>query len=108
MAPNGDGFDFYVESDLASGSRTASGLARYASGHACVVDADPPPPVDLMEVTARCSRREVPREEDREEDLGPRWQNVVASQVGVDEVLVQLDLAEAFNADFETIQCHPL
>jgi natural product biosynthesis luciferase-like monooxygenase protein len=107
MTPNGDGFDFYVESDLAAGGRAVSGLARYASGHACVVDADPPPPIDLMEVTARCSRREVPREEDREEDLGPRWQNVVASQVGGDEVLVQLELAEAFSADFETIQYHP-
>ena len=106
MIPDGEGFEFAIESD-AIDADGRSGVGRYATGHARVIADSPPPPVDLAAVRARCPRREVPREEDREDDLGPRWQNVVVSHVGSDEVLVQLELADAFAADIETFHYHP-
>lgn len=106
LSPAADGYDFFVESD--AGAPDSDGISvRYASGSARILDIAPPGNIDLRELMARCPRREVPRDEDREEDLGPRWQNVVASYVGRDEVLVQLELAEAFAGDFDRIHYHP-
>jgi aryl carrier-like protein len=107
LSPAGDGFDFAVESDVSGQDGSSSGAQRFASGSVGLVEIDPPPPIDIDAVMARCRRREVPRDEDREEDLGPRWQNVVASHVGDAEVLVRLELAADFASDVETFRYHP-
>ena len=106
LTPAAGGFDFFIESDAGDADSTTV-TARYASGSARIVDVAPPAIVNLEEIMARCPHREIPRDEDREEDLGPRWQNVVAAYVGDDETLVQLELAESFAGDLREIGYHP-
>jgi natural product biosynthesis luciferase-like monooxygenase protein len=106
LRPAADGVDFSIESDEGDAD-SAVAAVRYASGSARILDVAPPAKIDLRELMARCPRRETPRDEDREEDLGPRWQNVVAAYVGQDEVLVELELAAAFASDLHQIHYHP-
>ncbi len=63
---------------------------------------------DVEDIRQRCNRRELLlAAEEREEDLGPRWHSVQRVFIGENEVLLELQLPEAFHRDFDQMKFHP-
>jgi acyl carrier protein len=63
---------------------------------------------DLAAIRRQCDAGEILlAEEQREEDLGPRWHSVQRVYLGHNQVLLVLELPEAFAADFDAMQFHP-
>ncbi|HEV2735902.1 MAG TPA: condensation domain-containing protein, partial [Longimicrobiaceae bacterium] len=46
-------------------------------------------------------------QEEREDDLGPRWQSIHRLHLGRDELVLELELPEAFQGDWEKWVFHP-
>ncbi|HSF39387.1 MAG TPA: amino acid adenylation domain-containing protein [Thermoanaerobaculia bacterium] len=63
---------------------------------------------DLAEIRRRCAVEDlIATQEEQNEDLGPRWQNVIRVHVGDGEVLAALELPEAFAGDLASCALHP-
>ena len=109
LQPEAGGWGFTVESEApGAGAGAAGGAPKYALGKVRLSEAAPPPRRDVGELIARCNvREEVFAEEEREDDLGPRWQSVKRGYVGEGEVVTALELSEDFAADFELMEYHP-
>ncbi len=102
-----EGFSFTVESD-ADADEGTSGPREYALGKVRLLPPTPMVTLDLPAIQADCADRvAVFREEEREDDLGPRWQNVQRAYVGSNQVLTHLALPEDFAPDFAVMQYHP-
>ncbi|MBA3531237.1 MAG: polyketide synthase dehydratase domain-containing protein, partial [Ardenticatenales bacterium] len=102
MEPKGDEFSFAIRSQ--EGGREQS----YTVGKVRLEDAEPLRQYDLAAIRERCNVKELllPAEQ-REEDLGPRWHSVQRVHMGHNEVLLYLNLPEAFASDFEHMVFHP-
>jgi acyl transferase domain-containing protein/acyl carrier protein len=99
-----DGYRFVVRSAVGDDNK----LQEYAAGYIALADAEPLRRHDLAAIRARCNARELLlAAEEREEDLGPRWHSVQRVNLGHNEVLLYLELPEAFLGDFEHMKFHP-
>jgi natural product biosynthesis luciferase-like monooxygenase protein len=108
LKPDGDEFNFWVESDATTDDGEGGGPRRYAVGRVVLVEPRPARRYVLEELIARCrGREESAAPEAQEEDLGPRWQNVKQAFVRENEVLISLELPGYFAADFDQIKYHP-
>ncbi|HEY0603584.1 MAG TPA: SDR family NAD(P)-dependent oxidoreductase [Herpetosiphonaceae bacterium] len=80
----------------------------YTVGKVSLSPAEPLRRHNLAALRERCNVQELilPAEQ-REEDLGPRWHSVQRVHIGVNEVLLELHLPEAFAGDFAQMVFHP-
>jgi len=63
---------------------------------------------DLGEIIERCSKKEfLVSDDERDPDLGPRWQNIKKVYLGEREMVVMFELDEAFTPDLERLKLHP-
>jgi acyl transferase domain-containing protein len=80
---------------------------EHAAGRAALEAPGSRPRCDLAAIRARCPVEVVVAQEDREDDLGPRWQSVRSFRRGHQEVLIELELPEAFAGDWDQWFFHP-
>ena len=104
-----EGFEFTVRSNPnGNGNGDESSLRNYATGRVKIHAAEPPRQYDLASFQQRCSAKEIVlTEEDRDEDLGPRWQSVRRVHIGKNEIFIPLEIPEVFSGDFEHMKFHP-
>ena len=104
-----EGFDFTVRSNPnGNGNGDESSLRNYATGRVKLHAAEPPSQYDLANLRQSCNAKEIVlSEEDREDDLGPRWQSVRRVYIGNNEIFIPLEIPEAFSSDFEHMKFHP-
>ncbi len=107
LVPAGDGFRFAVRSvpEVEEGGGTEP--RDHVMGQVAFAAAAAPPARDLAAIKGRLPRRVLFTEEDREDDLGPRWQNVRMAFIGEREVLTRLELADELAGDLATMRYHP-
>ncbi|HEX5708651.1 MAG TPA: SDR family NAD(P)-dependent oxidoreductase [Pyrinomonadaceae bacterium] len=85
-----------------------SNLSTYALGRVRLGEPESPVEYDLASFRERCNLSKlVLGEEDREEDLGPRWQSVRDVYIGDNEIFIPLEIPEAYLSDFEQMKFHP-
>ncbi|MEW5928794.1 MAG: SDR family NAD(P)-dependent oxidoreductase [Gemmatimonadota bacterium] len=89
------------------GNNPAGRMRRHALGRAAVEDPRPAERSDLAAVLARCPGRASIAQEEREDDFGPRWQSVHRLHLGTDELVIEMELPEAFQGDWEKWVFHP-
>lgn len=105
--PDG-GYRFTVRSPDSGDGAGATRLQSYTVGYIALRDVEPLRVHDLAVIRERCNARELLlAAEEREEDLGPRWHSVQRVNLGRNEVLLYLELPEAFLGDFEHMKFHP-
>ncbi|HEU4506953.1 MAG TPA: SDR family NAD(P)-dependent oxidoreductase [Pyrinomonadaceae bacterium] len=104
-----EGFEFTVRSNPnGNGNGDESGLRSYATGRVTIHEPAPPAQYDLASFQQRCNAREIVlTEEDRDEDLGPRWHSVRRVHIGNKEIFIPLEIPENFAGDFEQMKFHP-
>ena len=108
LQPANEEFNFSVESDALNEETGAMVTRTYALGKVKLSDPVAARRYDMDELIARCDvRQEIFGEEEREDDLGPRWQNVKQAYIGSSEVLIALELSEDFAGDFTAMRYHP-
>lgn len=96
------GFSFTVQTQRDGGKVTDHTIGRARFGELAHRT------LDLDAVRTRCtSTRAVSTEVEHEEDLGPRWRSVRRIYPGEGEMLLALEMPEAFAADFEHLKLHP-
>jgi non-ribosomal peptide synthase protein (TIGR01720 family) len=104
----GNAFKFSVSSKplLANGARQK--WLEHAIGEVAPAPEQPAQRHDLDELIGRCNVREVfVADEERDPDLGPRWQNIKKVYIGKGEILVLFELDEVFAGDLEHFKLHP-
>ncbi len=108
LVPDGDGFRFRVESP-ADAEEGGDGSPRdYALGRVELKAPVDPGRRDLAAIAARLDRVEkVFTDEDREEDLGPRWQCARRIRLGDGESLATLELLPELVGDLAAMAYHP-
>ena len=104
-----EGFEFTVRSNPnGNGNGDESSLRNYATGRVKIHAPEPPRQYDLASFQQRCNAKEIVlTEEDRDEDLGPRWQSVRRVHIGNNEIFIPLEIPEIFSSDFEHMKFHP-
>jgi phthiocerol/phenolphthiocerol synthesis type-I polyketide synthase E len=106
--PDAEGLSFSVESDPVDEEIDVGVIGTYALGKVRLSDPVYRSRYKIDELIAICNvREEVFAEEEREDDLGPRWQNIKKAYIGPAEVLTVLELPEGFAADFDQMKYHP-
>lgn len=106
--PDAEGISFSVESDPVDQESDVGVIGTYALGKVRLSDPVSRRRYDIDELIATCNvREEVFADEEREDDLGPRWQNVKKAYIGPAQVLTVQELPEGFAADFEEMKYHP-
>lgn len=95
-------YAFSIRSDEAGKERV------FTAGRVSLRPAEPLRKYDIVAIRQKCNVQELilPAEE-REEDLGPRWHSVQRVHLGVNEVLIELHMPDAFRRDFEEMVFHP-
>jgi acyl transferase domain-containing protein/acyl carrier protein len=109
LTRDGDGYSFAILSSP-DGKHDGgdSDLSTYALGRVRIGEPEAPARYDLSSFRDRCNVEEIVfGEEDREEDLGPRWQSVSNVYIGRNEIFIPLEIPEAFLSDFEQMKFHP-
>ncbi|MEW5927430.1 MAG: SDR family NAD(P)-dependent oxidoreductase [Gemmatimonadota bacterium] len=89
------------------GNNPAGRMRKHALGRIAVEDPRPAERADLAAVLARCPEQTSIALEEREDDFGPRWQSVHRIHLGRDELVIEMELPEAFQADWEKWGFHP-
>jgi phthiocerol/phenolphthiocerol synthesis type-I polyketide synthase E len=104
VEPEGEGFTFRISNRAAPDSWEETML-----GGMRPLPPGPLPRHDLAALRQRCGRRQILAvdEDERFEDLGPRWQNVKQVYLGDGEVLGAVELAEELAGDLEQFKLHP-
>jgi phthiocerol/phenolphthiocerol synthesis type-I polyketide synthase E len=99
-----NGFKF----SICSYDEAAGKLRDYTIGRGQLLPAEVLQAYDLEAIQQRCNKDELfLAEEEREEDLGPRWHSVQRVHLGNNEALLYLELPQAFAADFDVMKFHP-
>ncbi|HJP92759.1 MAG TPA: SDR family NAD(P)-dependent oxidoreductase [Pyrinomonadaceae bacterium] len=109
LKQDGEEFDFTIRSHPNGNSNgDDSNLRSYATGRVKLGPRELPQEYDLEALKQRCNVQEIVfGEEDREDDLGPRWQSVRRVYIGDNEIFIPLEIPEAFASDFEYMKFHP-
>jgi phthiocerol/phenolphthiocerol synthesis type-I polyketide synthase E len=103
---NGQGFKF-VASSKGYGNGD-SDWQDHAIGEVGLAPARQPRRHELDAIIRRCNKQGLlVNDDDREPDLGPRWQNIKKVYLGEREMVVIFELSEAFAADLERFKLHP-
>ncbi len=104
LEASGDGFDFKVACRSGAGTWDETMLGRVRP-----LAPEPPKRHDLPEILARCDRGRVLAavEDEKYEDLGPRWQTVQQAWLGDGEVLGTLELPALLAGDLAACHLHP-
>ncbi|MET0400342.1 MAG: SDR family NAD(P)-dependent oxidoreductase [Longimicrobiaceae bacterium] len=89
------------------GNNPAGRMRKHALGRVAVEDRRPAERSDLAAVLARCPEQTSIALEEREDDFGPRWQSVHRIHLGTNELVIEMELPEAFRADWEKWGFHP-
>ncbi|HEX2188135.1 MAG TPA: SDR family NAD(P)-dependent oxidoreductase, partial [Longimicrobiaceae bacterium] len=89
------------------GNNPAGRMRKHALGRVAVEEPRPARRSDLRAVLARCPVKDTIAQEEREDDFGPRWQSVHRIHQGTDEIVVEMELPEAFQGDWEKWVFHP-
>ena len=105
---HGDGFKFHAASRPTSAADADAEWQDHAVGEIRRAPETRPKRHDLRRIVEAAGLREVPVDEDeRDPDLGPRWQNIRQVYAGEREVLVRFELPAEFAADLEQMKLHP-
>ena len=101
-------YAFSIRGDEAGKGAASSSERVFTAGRVRLRPAGPLRKYDIAAIRRKCNVRELilPAEE-REEDLGPRWHSVQRVHLGVNEVLIELHMPDAFHRDFEEMVFHP-
>ncbi|HEX5834250.1 MAG TPA: SDR family NAD(P)-dependent oxidoreductase, partial [Pyrinomonadaceae bacterium] len=104
----GDGFKFSVSSKPLLRTGADAKWQEHAIGQVASAPQQSPGRYDIDELIGRCNVREVfVADEERDPDLGPRWQNIKKVYIGHGEILVLFELDEVFAADLQHFKLHP-
>ena len=104
----GDGFKFSVSSKPLLRTGADAKWQEHAIGQVASAPQQSPRRYDIDELIGRCNVREVfVADEERDPDLGPRWQNIKKVYIGHGEILVLFELDEVFAADLQHFKLHP-
>ncbi|HEX8559984.1 MAG TPA: MupA/Atu3671 family FMN-dependent luciferase-like monooxygenase [Pyrinomonadaceae bacterium] len=106
LEKSGDGFKFTASSRAAGADAP---WQDHAIGQVGRAPERPPTRHDLEEIIRRCNTREflIGEDDERDPDLGPRWQNIKKVYLGSREMLVIFELGEEFEHDLEKLKLHP-
>jgi natural product biosynthesis luciferase-like monooxygenase protein len=105
---NGDGFKFHASSKSALDRSANPEWQDHAVGEIRRAPATQPKRHDLRRIVEEAGLREVAVDDDeRDPDLGPRWQTIKKVYAGEKEVLVLFELPAEFAADLEHLKLHP-
>lgn len=108
LQSDAEGFSFTVESESMDEEAEDRSVRTYALGKVRLTEPSPVRQYDVDKLIAGCNvSEEIFADEQREDDLGPRWQNVKQAHIGVGEVVMVLELSESFSADVQTMKYHP-
>ncbi|HZI20318.1 MAG TPA: MupA/Atu3671 family FMN-dependent luciferase-like monooxygenase [Pyrinomonadaceae bacterium] len=106
--PHGAGFKFRAASRPAGDAGPGATWVDHAVGEIGRAPEAPPRRHDLGRLVEEAGLREVAvDDEERDPDLGPRWQNIRRVFAGDGEVLVLFELPEEFASDLEHHKLHP-
>ncbi|HEX2091362.1 MAG TPA: SDR family NAD(P)-dependent oxidoreductase [Longimicrobiaceae bacterium] len=100
-----DEFSFQIWSW--DGNNPSGRIRKHAMGRVGIDDRQPAQKNDLQAVIARCPEQATILQEEREDDLGPRWQSIHRLHLGKNELVLELELPEAFESDWEKWVFHP-
>ncbi len=100
-----DEFSFQIWSW--DGNNPAGRMRKHAMGRIGIDDRVPAQANDLQAILARCPEPAAILQEEREDDLGPRWQSIHKLHLGHNELVLELELPEAFQSDWEKWVFHP-
>ncbi len=89
------------------GNQPSGRVRKHAMGRIGIDERTPPAKNDLAAILARCPEPAAILQEEREDDLGPRWQSIHRLHLGKDELVLELELPEAFQGDWEKWVFHP-
>ncbi|MBV9775227.1 MAG: SDR family NAD(P)-dependent oxidoreductase, partial [Gemmatimonadetes bacterium] len=89
------------------GNNPAGRMRKHALGRVALEDPRPAQQNDVQAILARCPEQTTIAEEDREDDFGPRWQSVHRIHLGTHEIVIEMELPEAFQGDWEKWIFHP-
>ena len=108
----GNAFKFSVSSKPSIANGNGNGAQpkwqEHVIGEVAHAPEQPVKRYNLDELIGRCNVREVfVADEERDPDLGPRWQNIKKVYIGKGEILVLFELDEVFNGDLEHFKLHP-
>jgi non-ribosomal peptide synthase protein (TIGR01720 family) len=105
---SGDGFKFHASSKTSLDDGPNAKWQDHALGYVGPGALRGPERFDVEELIRRCGEREaVVADEEKDPDLGPRWQNIQRVYIGKGEILVLFELDEMFEPDLETFKLHP-
>jgi non-ribosomal peptide synthase protein (TIGR01720 family) len=108
LEKSGDGFKFHASSKTSRDNGSNPKWQEHALGYVGPATRQGARRYDLDELIKRCGEREaVVADEEKDPDLGPRWQNIQKVYIGKGEILVLFELDEMFNPDFEKLKLHP-
>ena len=108
MERSGDGFKFHVSSKTSPDNGTNSKWQEHALGHVGYVPERRLKRYDINELIKSCSDAEaIVADDEKDPDLGPRWQNIQKVYIGKGEILVLFELDEMFEPDLEKFKLHP-
>ncbi|HEU0076409.1 MAG TPA: condensation domain-containing protein, partial [Longimicrobiaceae bacterium] len=100
-----DEFSFQIWSW--DGNNPSGRMRKHAMGRIGIDERAPAEHNDLQAILARCPEPAAILQEEREDDLGPRWQSIHKLHLGHNELVLELELPEAFQSDWEKWVFHP-
>jgi acyl transferase domain-containing protein/acyl carrier protein len=108
LEKEGDWYNFAVRSRVNGNNGSDGTLQNFVIARVRVSDPEALSRYDIAAIRERCSVREIElKDEDRDDDLGPRWHSVKRVHLGVNELLIPLEIPEVFASDFERVKFHP-
>ena len=108
LQTNGDAFKFQVSSRSSLDKGAKPNWQEHAIGQVGRAPERLPKQYDIEALIRRCHVKEaIVTEQERDPDLGPRWQNIQKVYIGRGEILVLFELDEVFAADLEQFKLHP-
>lgn len=104
----GEGYKFLASSKASGNGDTELDWQDHAVGEVGLADSRAPRQHDLQEIIRRCNKQEfLVSDDERDPDLGPRWQNIRKVYLGEREMVVIFELNEVFAADLDQLKLHP-
>ncbi len=108
LEKSGDGFKFQASSKTSRDEGPTAKWQDHALGYVGPGALRGPARYDVDALIERCGEREaVVADEEKDPDLGPRWQNIQKVYIGKDEILVLFELDEMFEPDLAQFKLHP-
>lgn len=108
LEKSGHAFKFHASSRPSGGDDAQAKWQDHALGYVGPAQAEMQERFDVKALIERCNVREtVVADEEKDPDLGPRWQNIKKVHIGRNEIVVLFELDELFESDLEAFKLHP-